>query len=198
MKNVNAPVFANLWRPRPAPSLSLSQRRWLTRPGALTAGLRQLGDVQLIVLRECVEPAPAEEASALGIHPSAPIWVREILMSVDAAPCVAARSCTPLLHSRGVWQAMRRLKNRPLADMLYHDPTVTRSGFAVARLDGRSRLHDVAVGVNSPATDPERVGEVPFWARRSVFWRAGAGLVVAECFLAKFWEFSKAPRSCRQ
>lgn len=194
MKNVNAPVFADLWRPHPAPSLPRSHRLWLSRPGALTAGLRQLGTVELSVLRECVEPAPAEEACALGIHPRAPIWVREILMRIDGVPCVAARSCTPLQHSRGIWQAMRRLKNRPLADMLYHDPTVTRSGFAVARLDGRSGLYGVAVSTDSPRIEPGRPGEIPLWARRSVFWRAGAGLVVAECFLADFWTLIPKPK----
>ena len=66
------------------------------------------------------------------IAPGAPVWIREVLMSVDGVDSVPARSLTPLAASHGAWQGMRRL--RTLADMFYHDRTVIRSPFACRRL----------------------------------------------------------------
>lgn len=179
------PPLAAGWLASAPPILSLSQRHWLFRPGALTAGLRQVGHVRLRVLAEYADGAPADEARAMRIAPGAPVWVREVLMSVDGIDSVPARSLTPLRASHGAWQGMRRLLTRPLADMLYHDSTVVRSPFACRLLASPVPFYATAAGVlirNGRERDAQRV-----WARRSVFWRQGQPLLVAECFLPDFW-----------
>lgn len=179
------PPLAAGWLASAPPILSLTQRHWLFRPGALTAGLRQVGHVRLRVLAEYADGAPADEARAMRIAPGAPVWVREVLMSVDGIDSVPARSLTPLRASHGAWQGMRRLLTRPLADMLYHDSTVVRSPFACRLLASPVPFYATAAGVlvrNDRERDAQRV-----WARRSVFWRQGEPLLVAECFLPDFW-----------
>jgi len=178
-------VFAPLapgWLPAVPPSLSSAHKYWLMRPGALTAGLRKLGSVQLRVLREYAQGAPADEARGMGIAPASPVWVREILMSVDGVDSVVARSLTPLAASHGTWQGMRRLRTRPLADMLYHDRSIERSAFACRRLAWPVPFHATA-----RAVDPRPAAGAALWARRSAFWRQGQPLLVAECFLPAFW-----------
>lgn len=179
------PPLAAGWLASAPPTLSAIQRHWLFRPGALTAGLRQIGPVHLRVLAEYADGAAADEAQALRIAPGAPVWVREVLMSVDGIDSVPARSLTPLRASRGAWQGMRRLLTRPLADMLYHDSSVIRSPFACRRLAQPLPFHATAAAVlaaNGRTQDASRL-----WARRSVFWRLGQPLLVAECFLPDFW-----------
>lgn len=161
--------------------LTPTQRHWLYRPGALTAGLRQLGRVTLRVVAEYAEGAPLDEARAMHIAPGSPVWVREVLMSVDGIDSVPARSLTPLASSHGSWQGMRRLLTRPLADMLYHDRSVTRSPFACRRLSSPLPFYRTVEKLVS-----ERDANY-LWARRSVFWRHGQPLLVAECFLPEFW-----------
>jgi len=151
---IAAPVSPTGWRPVPPPSLSALQKHWLLRPGALTAGLRALGRMQLRVLDEYAAGLPRDEAPALRLPPRTPVWVREIVMSVDGVDSVAARSLTPLAASHGVWQGMRRLRTRPLADMLYHDPGILRTPFAVARVRPAMPLHAAALR-------PLREGEPP-------------------------------------
>ena len=62
--------FAGIKAPNPfwlasaPPVLTLTQRHWLFRPGALTAGLRQVGQVRLRVLAEYADGAPADD-----LHP---------------------------------------------------------------------------------------------------------------------------------
>jgi len=172
------------WRLAMLPSLSCLQKYWLLRPGALTTGLRQLGALRLQVLNEYVQGAPTDEALAMGISRHSPAWVREVLMSLNGVDCVVARSLTPLAASHGAWQSMRRLKTRPLADILYHDRHVRRSAFACRRLSRNVPLYGVA--------SAQCVESGALWARRSVFWRHGQPLLVAECFLPAFWRISQA------
>lgn len=174
------------WLAQAPALLSPAQRHWLFRPGALTAGLRQVGQVRLRVLAEYADGAPADEARAMRIAPGAPVWIREVLMSVNGVDSVPARSLTPLTASHGAWQGMRRLLTRPLADMLYHDSTVIRSPFACRRLASPVPFHATASNVLPPEARALQAGRI--WARRSVFWRQGQPLLVAECFLPDFWE----------
>jgi len=184
---IEAPVARSGWRRAVPPSSSLRIRHWLLRPGALTAGLRRLGRMQLRVLREYAAGLSADEAPALGLAPRTPVWVREIVMSVDGVDCVAARSLTPLAASHGVWQGMRRLRTRPLADMLYHDRSILRTPFAVARVRPAMPLYDAVRLAGGPGWTFQR----PLLARRSVFWRHGKPLLVAECFLPAFWPIAR-------
>lgn len=168
------------WRDALPPSLSSHQKYWLLRPGALTAGLRQLGQVRLRVLREYPQGAPNDEAHGMSLAARTPCWVREVCMEIDDVDCVVARSLTPLKASHGVWQGMRKLRTRPLADMLYNDPSIHRSAFVCSALRGPQAF----------AATPMQVLEHrphALWARCSVFWRQGQPLLVTECFLPAFW-----------
>ena len=185
---VSQPPLAPGWLPTVPPSLSPAHKFWLMRPGALTVGLRQLGTVRLRVLNEYAQGAPADEARGLGIMVASPVWVREIMMSIDGVDSVVGRSLTPLTASHGVWQGMRRLRTRPLADMLFHDPSVQRSAFACRLLAWPVPFHATVRAIK-----PEPAGAL--WARRSTFWRQGQPLLVAECFLPAFWN-GGAPADC--
>lgn len=178
------------WRSAAAPSLTPHQKFWLFRPGALTAGLRRLGHLELRVEREQVKGLHSDEAWMLARPARSEIWLREICMSIDGTDAVFARSFTPLAASHALWQGMRRLRTRPLADMLYHDPQITRSRFFVCRLHRQQPLYRsmrLRLGADCPdATD--------VLARCSVFWRLGQPLLVAEAFLPDFWEIAGAKR----
>jgi len=179
------PPLAAGWLAHAPAILSPAQRHWLFRPGALTAGLRQVGQVRLRVLAEYADGAPDDEARAMHIAPGSPVWVREVLMSVNGVDSVPARSLTPLTASHGAWQGMRRLLTRPLADMLYHDSTVIRSPFACRRLASPVPFYATASGALAPERHAREAGRI--WARRSVFWRQGQPLLLAEAFQPGFW-----------
>jgi chorismate--pyruvate lyase len=169
------------WRVLPHPSFSFDEKDWVTRGGSLTAHLRTLGRVEVRVTREAVDRAWGDEARALGVAPRARVWVREVVLEVDGVPFVAAHSIAPLAASRSVWQAMRRLSTRPLAELLYSDSTVTRSALVSTVVPPRHRLAVLA--------RREIAGRSPrkLVARRSVFVRHGAPLMVTECLLPALW-----------
>jgi chorismate lyase len=164
------------WRITPPPSLSDTQKDWLTRGGSLTAHLRTLGAVTVEVTREAVDTAWRDEYKALGATPRTPMWAREVALKVDGLPMVVAHSIVALEHSTGVWQSMRRLRTRPLAELLYSDSSVSRSVLVNRRITARHPLHRLALGASTALV-----------ARRSVFERHGAPLMVTECLLESLW-----------
>src|SRR5690625_1005955 len=159
------------------------QEFWLQRPGALTAGLRTLGTVRLRVSREYSATLPQDEALFLQAPIGSPIWVREIVMDIRQTDSVVARSITPLTASETVWRNMRSLQTRPLADMLYHDADISRSGFYTAQLQPSQPLYQ-AVTTALPQFLHQ---DCSLLARCSVFWRQQQPLLVEECFLPDFW-----------
>ena len=171
------------WRVAPLPGFSAAQKDWLTRGGSLTAHLRALGAVAVRVTRESVALPWADESAALGLAPRAPVWVREVVLSVDGVPFVAAHSVTPRAASVGVWQATRRLRTRPLAELLYSDSSVARSALVSRRLTARHPLYRLAAR-EIDGTPPHALV-----ARRSVFERHGAPLMVTECMLPALWSY---------
>jgi len=169
------------WRVAPLPVFSPDQKDWLTRGGSLTAHLRTLGAVAVRVTREAVDLPFDDEYAALAIAPRTPVWVREVVLSVDGKPFVAAHSIVPLAASTGVWQAMRRLRTRPLAELLYSDSSVSRSSLVSRRLTARHPLHRLALR----EIDEARIHAL--LARRSVFERYGEPLMVTEVMLPALW-----------
>jgi chorismate--pyruvate lyase len=169
------------WRVAPLPGFSAAQKDWLTRGGSLTAHLRALGAVAVRVTREGVALPWPDETAALGLAPRAPVWVREVVLSVDGVPFVAAHSVTPRAASVGVWQATRRLRTRPLAELLYSDSSVARSSLVSRRVGARHPLYGLAAREVDGPTPHALV------ARRSVFERHRAPLMVTECMLPALW-----------
>jgi len=174
------------WRAAQRPVSTFDQKDWLTRGGSLTAHLRKLGEVKVRVTREAVDCAWPDECAALRVDLRTRVWVREVVLEVDGVPFVAAHSIAPLAASRSVWQAMRRLSTRPLAELLYADSTVARSVLVSTRLAPR---HPLAVLARRQID-----GRAPhaLLARRSVFVRHGAPLMVTECMLPALWAHLEA------
>nr|WP_034280635.1 chorismate lyase [Advenella kashmirensis] len=180
------------WLNRPPPKLDPIQKYWLFRPGPLTQGLRRQGEVRIQVLGEFAEAVSQDERLTIRQEVGTVVWVREICMSIDGTPAVVARSITPLCAARSVWQAVRRLRTRPLADILYHDPAIVRSVFESCIAKSPMPIYKAVI----------RAGQLPFPAparlptRRSVFWKNGQPLQVTECFLPAFWStLLKHPRA---
>ena len=174
------------WRPEPPPSLSPVHQQWLMRAGALTRGLRAIGRLDLRVLREFPAGLTVDESEGLHRPVRSAVWVREIAMRIDGLDVVVARSAALLSSTHGTWQGVRKLRTRPLADILYHDPAIRRSDFEVARVHSLMPML-CPVRLVLPAAQRSAFAPPLLLARRSVFWRAGEPLLVAECFLPAFW-----------
>lgn len=152
-------------------------------PGSLSARLAQAGaQFEVQVLRQGRLPLRCDEALALGLSGGRSGYVREVLLWVDQAPMVFARSVIDHAHSLGPWRSLRGLGNRPLADVLFGAVNgIVRSPLQFAGLRPTSPLQRHIRQVLQTTTGRHTaLRSMP--ARRSVFHRQGAGLLVMEVF----------------
>jgi chorismate--pyruvate lyase len=172
--------------------------RWLHAPGSLSARLAATGEVFSVqVLNQGRQPLSQDEAHALGVS----AWPagqrvgygREVVLRVDGEAKVFARSVTLHVNASGVWRSVRGLGNRPLADVLFARSGIERHALSFGKLVRAGRLQRHAVAGWAKATG-ENLKGCAMPARRSVFVRRGAALLVMEVFAAQLsrWAWSQA------
>ncbi len=159
-------------------------RRWLQASGSLSARLAATGQrFSVQVLHQGRQPLARDEATALGLGTQRIGYAREVVLWVDDTPMVFARSVAAYRDSVGAWRSVRGLGSRPLADVLFKRLGITRQPLAFTRLPHQSPLRrDVARHWQAAACMPPMPAAL--LARRSVFLRHGAGLLVMEVFAA--------------
>lgn len=162
--------------------MSLALQRWQRAPGSLSARLAALGrrfEVQRLSQR--VQPLLPGEAADLHLPPGTRALVREVVLRLDGVPLVWARSVVAARATRGPWRALVGLGTRPLAELLFADPAVSRSPLQAEHWRRGSRWQQRADAAWRQATGAG--WPVPsVQARSSVFWRQGVPLRVFEAF----------------
>jgi len=157
-------------------------RQWLRAPGSLSRRLAGLGErFEVQTLRQGPARLRCDEVADLRLHSGGRTWVREVLLRVDGEALVWARSVVPCAALKGPWRALLGLGTRPLADLLFKDPRVTRTALRRERLlrggPMRRRLERQWQRANR-ASPPHGM----LWARSSVFCKRGPPLRVMEVF----------------
>lgn len=173
------------WRQMP-PTGAL--RPWITDRGSLTARIMgHFTHFNLRRLRQASARPLADERRALGARAQQAVVVREVLLCDAALALIFAHTVVHPRDLRGAWRGLSRLGARPLAEMLFHDPTVSRMPIEYRRIDARHQLCRLACA----AAD---IDVQPLWARRSVFLKHACPLLVTEVFLPSLSQSMEATR----
>lgn len=150
---------------------------WLVHVGSLTARIRSRCEDFRVRLAGQRRMCPFEDERApLGLRSGESAWVREVVLLSGNAPLVFAHTVLPAPHARGSWRLLAGLGTKPLGELLFTDPLVSREALRYARLDARYPLYGRAVAHSG--VRPDRL-----WARRSLFRRDGRAILVSEVFL---------------
>lgn len=167
---------SQLWRYSVPPIL----RDWLLDSSSLTQRLRAHcgGKFSVRVLDQGYRAPSAEERRTLGLRPGSWALIRQVYLSCDGTPWVFARTVVPVKSLKGRGRALARLGARPLGELLFADPHLSRGEPAVAALEGYMPLHATATGGVPEA------GAI--WGRRSCFVLERKRLLVSEFFLTDF------------
>lgn len=173
------------------------ERAWVGARGSLTAWLVATGRVFSVeVLQQGRQRLHRSESQALNLRVGCAGYAREVMLRLDGEAVVFARSVTAQVASKGPWRSLRGLGTRPLAEILFSHLPVTRSPLAFSRLKPASPLQrDVVKSWRRVTGASVRAGALP--ARRSVFKRAGAPLLVMEVFAAPSLPWG-LPSPCRR
>jgi len=160
-------------------------RRWLGASGSLSARLAGAGQkFSVQVLDQGRQRLGLDEARALGLPGRQSGYVREVVLRVDDMAVVFARSVTPHAASLGPWRSIRGLGTRPLADILFKHNGIERTPLEFFSVKPASPLRrQVRRGWQLATGETAAIRTVP--ARRSVFTRRGAPLLVMEVFAAQ-------------
>ena len=162
------------WTTLPAQRLR-SQRldRLLVERRSLTEALGRHGPTTVTVLRQRFARPDADERALMAIRPQQRRMVREVVLRVAGVPWVFAHT---VANADGI-ALLRRAGRRPLAAVLFADPAVTPGRLHYRSVDARHPLFAGAA--------PWCEGVVPlrFDARRALFVRGKARLLVTEVFL---------------
>ena len=160
-------------------------RRWVGAGGSLSARLAGAGQTFSVqVLSQGRQRLHADEARALGLAGVRPGYVREVVLRVDDVAVVFARSVTAHAQSLGPWRSLRGLGSRPLADLLFKRTDIARTPLEFTKLKPASpRRRYVAQAWQQATGGAAAARALP--ARRSVFTRCAAPLLVMEVFAAQ-------------
>lgn len=151
-------------------------RSWLLDDGSLTQHLINTGRRFSVERWAQRWESPArDERMILGMGLRERAMVRRVVLQLDGAPVVYARSVFPVRSLNGPLRRLRRLMNQSLGAFLFARPDMRRSPFEIALLAGDDAYIPGALRQREPA-----------WARRSCFVVAGRPLLVSEVFLSGF------------
>lgn len=151
---------------------------WLSDEGSLTQRLKNYcpNQFSLEVLAEEWGKPDHSEASLLGIPASQKVLLRQVHLKCADQLCVYARSVIPLSTLHGKHQRLQYLKNKPLGEYLFANPTLKRSKIEWSKLMPGSSLYHIA-------TAGQQQTRQPVWGRRSLFHIDSKSLLVSEFFL---------------
>ncbi len=165
-----------LWHPQPVCG-DARLRRWLLDRGSLTRRIQlRCESFRLDMLSQGIAAVHRDEHAAIGLRRGARCVVREVSLNCGHLPLVFAHSVVAPRALRGAWRMLSGLGTRPLGAALFADPRIRRYPLRYYSLNRRHALHKRACRLldESPAL---------LWARRSLFVRRGAPLLVTEVFL---------------
>jgi chorismate lyase len=162
-------VQPDAWRQMP-PTGPL--RAWMTDRGSLTARIvAHFPEFNLVRVGQQLTRPADDERRALHLRRGELAMVREVFLRAGKRPLVFAHTAVNPRDLAGAWRGLSRLGSRPLAEMLFHDPQVSRMPIEYRKLP---KGHDLL-----------RAGNIATaaWARRSVFLKHGRPLMVTEVLL---------------
>ncbi|KPZ56633.1 MULTISPECIES: chorismate lyase [Pseudoalteromonas] len=158
-------------------NLSELEQEWLFEPHSLTAKLKSNAQsFSVKVLNEQTFTLSDAQQQLLGSNTNKALK-REVLLLCDNAPMVYAQSWLPstqtTLHNMGA---------RPLGDVIFQHPELTRSNIEVGRFDSEHALQSLVKELNLTMR--------PLLGRRSVFSINDYHFLVCEVFLPGAYLYS--------
>ena len=156
---------------------------WLKTSESLTQKLKaKFPDLEVVILSETLEKPLLHEAQKLGISIHQEVWIRCVLLKSQQMELVYARTVIPFFDEQNPWKSLQTLGNKPLGEVLFQDKSLARSDFEFTQ----SKLQDW------PYLRPTFPFHPPLaFARRSVFEKNHAPLLLTEVFLPPLFEQQK-------
>ena len=102
---------------------------WLLDMKSLSYRIRNIAKLEIIPVETRGNNIFVNEKKVLGNIKSEHLYLREVLIYADELPIMYARTVIPSKYLRGFWHKIKKLNNKPLADIVFKKKMIIRSNF---------------------------------------------------------------------
>ena len=102
---------------------------WLLDVKSLSYRIRNIAKLEIIPVKKNVSNIFHNEKKVFGDIKSEHLYLREVLIYADKLPMMYARTVLPSKYLRGFWHKIKKLNNKPLADIVFEKKMIIRSDF---------------------------------------------------------------------
>ncbi len=163
------------WRDAPVVPLSPHLSQWLFEPGSLTQKLKSHCNAFRVQILAKSERMLGGEELGLFTSQRQKVQVREVVLYCDDEPWVYAQSLMPLGETCAA-KKLTALGEKPLGEVIFSEPGMTRSAIEVCRFADGSDVTLLAQQMGLSVNHS-------LWGRRSCFKLDDYELLVCEVFL---------------
>ena len=96
---------------------------------SLSYRIRNIAKLEIIPVKKNVSNIFHNEKKVFGDIKSEHLYLREVLIYADKLPIMYARTVLPSKYLRGFWHKIKKLNNKPLADIVFEKKMIIRSDF---------------------------------------------------------------------
>ena len=102
---------------------------WLLDMKSLSYRIRNIAKLEIIPVETKGSNIFLNEQKVFDNIKSEHLYLREVLIYADKLPIMYARTVLPSKYLRGFWHKIKKLKNKPLADIVFDRKMIIRSDF---------------------------------------------------------------------
>jgi len=102
---------------------------WLLDVKSVSYRIRNIAKLEIIPVETGASNFFPNEKKVFGNIKSGHLYLREVLIYADKLPIMYARTVLPSKNLRGFWHKIKKLNNKPLADIVFEKKTIIRSNF---------------------------------------------------------------------
>ena len=102
---------------------------WLLDMKSLSYRIRNIAKLEIIPVDSRGSNIFLNEKKVFDNKKSEHLYLREVLIYADKLPIMYARTVLPSKYLRGFWHKIKKLKNKPLADIVFDRKMIIRSDF---------------------------------------------------------------------
>ena len=102
---------------------------WLLDVKSLSYRIRNIAKLEIVPIDARTSKIFLNEKKIFGYKKSEYLYLREVLIYADNLPIMYARTILPSRCLRGFWHKIKKLNNKPLADIVFRKKHIARSRF---------------------------------------------------------------------
>ena len=102
---------------------------WLLDMKSLSYRIRNIAKLEIVPIEKGVSNIFLNEKEVFSNVKSEHLYLREVLIYADKLPIMYARTILPSKYLRGFWHKIKKLNNKPLADIVFERKMIKRSDF---------------------------------------------------------------------